>query len=51
MIRTSTGHGTAFDIAGRNIADASNLVKAIELAAELGIKRRITKEEGDSSAC
>jgi len=35
FIRTSTGHGTAFDIAGRNIADGTNLIKAIELAAEL----------------
>lgn len=39
IIRTSTGHGTAFDIAGKNIADETNLVKAIELAAELGAKR------------
>ncbi|MCL4377325.1 MAG: 4-hydroxythreonine-4-phosphate dehydrogenase PdxA [Actinobacteria bacterium] len=39
IIRTSTGHGTAFDIAGKNIADEANLVKAIELAAELGAKR------------
>ncbi len=35
FIRTSTGHGTAFDIAGRNKADGTNLFKAIELAAEL----------------
>jgi len=39
IIRTSTGHGTAFDIAGKNIADETNLVKAIELASELGAKR------------
>ncbi|MDK2799655.1 MAG: 4-phospho-D-threonate 3-dehydrogenase / 4-phospho-D-erythronate 3-dehydrogenase [Clostridiales bacterium] len=39
IIRTSTGHGTAFDIAGKNIANATNLVKAIELAAMLGAKR------------
>ncbi|MCL4415996.1 MAG: 4-hydroxythreonine-4-phosphate dehydrogenase PdxA [Actinobacteria bacterium] len=39
IIRTSTGHGTAFDIAGKNIADETNLAKAIELAAELGAKR------------
>ena len=35
FIRTSTGHGTAFDIAGRNKADGTNLFKAIELAAKL----------------
>ncbi|MBM3705142.1 MAG: 4-hydroxythreonine-4-phosphate dehydrogenase PdxA [Actinobacteria bacterium] len=39
IIRTSTGHGTAFDIAGKNIADETNLFKAILLAAELGAKR------------
>jgi 4-hydroxythreonine-4-phosphate dehydrogenase len=38
IIRTSTGHGTAFDIAGKNKADPNNLIKAIELAAKLGNK-------------
>jgi len=38
LIRTSTGHGTAFDIAGKNIADHTNLYKAILLAARLGAK-------------
>ena len=41
IIRTSTGHGTAFDIAGKNIADERNLYKAIELAADLGRKRMV----------
>ena len=35
LIRTSTGHGTAFDIAGRNIADHRNLLEAIRVAAEV----------------
>ncbi len=39
IIRTSTGHGTAFDIAGKNMADSTNLEKSIELAAQLGAKR------------
>lgn len=39
IIRTSTGHGTAFDIAGKNKADEKNLYKAIELAAKLGVKK------------
>ena len=39
IIRTSTGHGTAFDIAGKNIADHTNLYKAIVLAAQLGAKK------------
>jgi 4-hydroxythreonine-4-phosphate dehydrogenase len=36
FIRTSTGHGTAFDIAGKGIADHTNLLEAIRVAAELG---------------
>ncbi|MBW1695503.1 MAG: 4-hydroxythreonine-4-phosphate dehydrogenase PdxA [Deltaproteobacteria bacterium] len=39
IIRTSTGHGTAFDIAGKNIADHTNLYKAIVLAAQLAVKK------------
>ena len=35
FVRTSPGHGTAFDIAGRNIADSSSLVESILVAARL----------------
>jgi len=35
LIRTSPDHGTAFDIAGRGIADASSLVEAIRTARQL----------------
>ena len=35
LIRTSVDHGTAFDIAGQNIADASSMRAAINLAASL----------------
>lgn len=35
LIRTSVDHGTAFDIAGKNIADSSSLSVAVKLAAEL----------------
>jgi len=35
IIRTSVDHGTAFDIAGRGVADPSSLVEAILLAAKL----------------
>ena len=38
IIRTSVDHGTAFDIAGKGIADHSSLVEAILLAAKL-VKR------------
>jgi len=33
VIRTSPDHGTAFDIAGKNLADAASMVEAIRLAA------------------
>ena len=35
LIRTSVDHGTAFDIAEKNLADASSMKAAIKLAAEL----------------
>lgn len=35
LIRTSVDHGTAFDIAGKGIADASSMKAAIKLAARL----------------
>jgi 4-phospho-D-threonate 3-dehydrogenase / 4-phospho-D-erythronate 3-dehydrogenase len=40
FIRTSTGHGTAFDIAGKGIANHKNLLEAIRTAAELAARRR-----------
>ena len=40
IIRTSVGHGTAFDIAGRNVASEQNLIRAIEAAAELAALKR-----------
>ena len=35
IIRTSVDHGTAFDIAGRGIADPSSMIEAVLLAARL----------------
>jgi 4-hydroxythreonine-4-phosphate dehydrogenase len=35
LIRTSVDHGTAFDIAGRGVADAGSLITAVRLAAKL----------------
>jgi 4-hydroxythreonine-4-phosphate dehydrogenase len=35
IVRTSVDHGTAFDIAGKNMADASSMVEATLLAARL----------------
>jgi 4-hydroxythreonine-4-phosphate dehydrogenase len=41
IIRTSVGHGTAFDIAGKGIASERNFVRSVEAAAELA---RLKKE-------
>lgn len=38
FIRTSVDHGTAFDIAGKGLAEHSSMVAAIKLAAELSIR-------------
>jgi 4-hydroxythreonine-4-phosphate dehydrogenase len=35
IIRTSVDHGTAYDIAGRGVADPSSMVEAVRLAAAL----------------
>ena len=35
LVRTSVDHGTAFDIAGKGIAEASSMKAAIKLAARL----------------
>jgi len=40
IIRTSVDHGTAFDIAGRGIADHRSMIQAIKLAAGLARKER-----------
>ena len=35
LVRTSVAHGTAYDIAGRGVADAGSLVAAVRMAAAL----------------
>lgn len=40
FIRTSPDHGTAYDIAGRGIANPSSMRAAIQLARQLAAKRR-----------
>jgi 4-hydroxythreonine-4-phosphate dehydrogenase len=39
IVRTSPDHGTAYDIAGRGIADPSSLIAAIRMAADLAATR------------
>lgn len=44
IIRTSVDHGTAFDIAGKGIANERSLMEAINLAIELSNKKRLLRE-------
>lgn len=39
IVRTSPDHGTAFDIAGKNIAEPGAMIAAIQLAASAAIRR------------
>jgi len=40
IIRTSVDHGTAYDIAGRGMADPGSMVEAITLAARLAAQKK-----------
>lgn len=48
IVRTSVDHGTAFDIAGKGIADPTNMIEAVKVATEmaLGRKAREANETG-----
>jgi len=50
LIRTSTGHGTAFDIAGKNVADHVNLLEAVRVAAEVARGKAGAGERGLAAA-
>jgi len=39
IVRTSPDHGTAFDIAGKNIANPASLISAIKLADQIATQR------------
>ena len=39
FVRTSPDHGTAFDIAGRGVADATSMIAAIRMAARMAAAR------------
>lgn len=47
VVRTSVDHGTAYDIAGRGIADESSLNAAIEMAITMAVNRQRCREHGD----
>jgi 4-hydroxythreonine-4-phosphate dehydrogenase len=39
FVRTSPDHGTAFDIAGRGVADATSLIAALRMAWDMARRR------------
>lgn len=39
IVRTSPDHGTAFDIAGRNLADPGAMIAALRMAGEIAARR------------
>ena len=41
IVRTSVDHGTAFDIAGKGVADAGSMIEAVKLAAKLAVGRSV----------
>ena len=43
VIRTSVDHGTAFDIAGKGVAEAGSMVEALRQAAELATSTTVLK--------
>ena len=54
FVRTSPDHGTAFDIAGRGVADASSALEALRLASRVVANRSATTRgaggQGDRTA-
>jgi 4-hydroxythreonine-4-phosphate dehydrogenase len=44
IIRTSVDHGTAYDIAGKGVADAKNMVQAVRLAADMASRRQLARQ-------
>jgi 4-hydroxythreonine-4-phosphate dehydrogenase len=48
IIRTSVDHGTAYDIAGKGVANPKNMLQAIELAADMA-RRRVASPQNRPS--
>jgi 4-hydroxy-L-threonine phosphate dehydrogenase PdxA len=49
IIRTSVDHGTAFDVAGKNAADAQNMIAAMKMGAAMARRkaRKMTAPNGN----
>ncbi len=50
ILRTSVDHGTAFDIAGKGIADAGSMIEAILLAGRMAAGKSAAREQAGTSA-
>jgi len=46
IVRTSPDHGTAFDIAGKGVADPGSMMEAIRLAVTIARNRSMTRRKG-----
>ena len=46
IVRTSPDHGTAFDIAGKDVADPRSMIEAISLAARIAANRMTSHTPG-----
>ena len=46
IIRTSVDHGTAFDIAGKGVADPGSMIAAVKLAASMASRLRASRSGG-----
>lgn len=46
IVRTSPDHGTAFDIAGKGMANPGSMIEAITLAAQVVRNRRLAQKAG-----
>lgn len=44
IVRTSPDHGTAFDIAGKGIADPGSMIEAIKLAVRIAARRQSARD-------
>ncbi|GAA4469220.1 4-hydroxythreonine-4-phosphate dehydrogenase PdxA [Nibrella saemangeumensis] len=49
IVRTSPDHGTAYDIAGKNLADETSMIQALYLACDVA-RRRIEYQELEANA-
>lgn len=50
IIRTSVDHGTAFDIAGQNKADAENMKAAMRMAAKMATNRMLASSAASQNS-